>query len=338
MQPSRILVTGGAGYVGSALVPRLLELGHAVRVLDLFWYGRDVFPEVHDHPKLELIEGDIRDPDAVARAVGAGARDPVSAVIHLACISNDPSFELDPALGKGINLDAFPGLVEASLRAGVERFIYASSSSIYGVKEQLRVDEDAVPEPLTDYSRFKLECERLLLDATRDASMVPVIVRPATVCGYAPRLRLDLTVNILTAHALERGLIRVFGGRQLRPNLHIADMVAAYELFLRAPAVQIRGEAWNVGYQNHAVGVIAEKVRDTLGGDIDIRVEPSDDLRSYHIESSKIDRVLGFRPRRTLEDAILGLTRAHRQGLLVDALENPKFHNIRRMQEVLGAA
>ncbi|MEM8995479.1 MAG: NAD-dependent epimerase/dehydratase family protein, partial [Acidobacteriota bacterium] len=330
MKPSRILVTGGAGYVGSALVPRLLELGHRVTVLDLFWYGRDVFPEVHGHPNLELVEGDLRDPGAVARALGLGTSSSADAVIHLACISNDPSFELDPALGKSINLDAFPGLVEASLRAGVGRFVYASSSSIYGVKEQPRVDEAADPEPLTDYSRFKLECEGLLLDAARGTPTVPVIVRPATVCGYAPRLRLDLTVNILTAHALERGAIRVFGGRQLRPNLHIRDMVAAYELFLDAPAERVRGEAWNVGYQNHAVGAIAEKVRDTLGGSVEIRVEPNDDLRSYHIDSGKIADVLGFRPRHTLEEAIADLARAHGRGLLEDPLENPKYHNIRR--------
>ena len=181
-----ILVTGGGGYVGSALVPRLLELGRAVRVLDLFWYGRDVFPRCAGHPQLELMQADLRDRAAVERAVEG-----VDAVIHLACISNDPSFELDPELGKSINLDAFPGLVEASLRAGVQRFLYASSSSIYGVKDEPRVVEEAEPEPLTDYSRFKLECENLLLEACHNEAMVPVILRPATVCGVAPRQRLD---------------------------------------------------------------------------------------------------------------------------------------------------
>lgn len=328
---ARVLVTGGAGYVGSALVPRLLELGYGVRVLDLFWYGHNVFPDCADHPNLALIEGDIRDPETVQEAVAS-----VDSVIHLACISNDPSFELDPALGKSINLDAFPGLVQAAQTAGVQRFIYASSSSIYGVKDEPDVREDAPPEPLTDYSRYKLECEHFLLAAGGD--MVPVILRPATVCGYAPRLRLDLTVNILTAHALERGVIRVFGGSQLRPNLHIRDMVAAYELFLEAPDDKVRGEAFNVGFENHAVGDIAEKVRTTLGNrKIEIRTEANDDLRSYHVNADKVRRVLGFKPRHTLEDAIFEIAEAFEAGRMTNPLANPAFHNIRRMREIVGA-
>lgn len=339
MRSSRVLVTGGAGYVGSALVPRLLALGHHVRVVDLFWYGsgRAVFPGCVDSPQLELIEGDIRDADLVKRAVAD-----VEAVIHLACISNDPSFELDPELGKSINMDAFPGLVDSAVQAGVRRFLYASSSSIYGVKDQPQVNELAAPDPLTDYSRFKLDCEHVLLEACAKADMVPVILRPATVCGFAPRLRLDLTVNILTAHALERGVIRVFGGAQLRPNLHIRDMVAAYELLLSAPADVVSGEAFNIGYQNHSVGDIAEKVRAVLSAEdetqseVEIRVEPSDDLRSYHIDSSKIRRVLSFEPRHSLEDAIRDLTAAYRAGRVVDPLGNPRYHNIRRMREIRG--
>ncbi|MEM6794617.1 MAG: SDR family oxidoreductase [Acidobacteriota bacterium] len=332
----RILVTGGGGYVGSALVPHLLKLGHSVRVLDLFWYGDGVFEACREDRGLELVRGDIRDAERVRQAVRG-----VDAVVHLACISNDPSFELDPALGKSINLDAFPGLVEASLEAGVRRFVYASSSSVYGVKDEPSVREEASPEPLTDYSRFKLECEGLLLEACRGEAMVPIVARPATVCGAAPRQRLDLTVNILTAHALERGVIRVFGGSQLRPNLHIRDMVAAYQTLLEAPAAKVRGEAFNIGYENRAVGEIAGKVQAALAGDagggaeVEIRVEPSDDLRSYHIDSGKILRVLGFRPRRTLEDAILELAEAHAAGLLVDPLENPIYHNIRRMRQLL---
>ncbi|MEM8960897.1 MAG: SDR family oxidoreductase [Acidobacteriota bacterium] len=325
-----ILVTGGAGYVGSMLVPRLLERGDQVRVLDLFWYGHDVLPS--EHPRLERIAGDLRDPAIVETAVAG-----VDAVIHLACISNDPSFELDPALGKSINLDAFPSLVTAAEKAGVERFIYASSSSVYGVKDTPHVREDATPEPLTDYSRYKLACEHILLAETAHSSMTPVILRPATVCGDAPRLRLDLTVNILTAHALERGVIRVFGGRQLRPNLHIRDMVAAYELMLDAPADRIRGEAFNVGFENHPVRDIADKVHDTLSDhDIEIQTEPSDDLRSYHIDSSKIRDVLGFTAQHTLEDAVRELEAAYRAGRMVDPLANPKYHNIKRMREVLG--
>src|SRR5439155_4140585 len=196
-QLKTILVTGGAGYVGSALVPELLKNGYHVKVVDLFWYGRDVFDDANAHPELERLELNIRDSTKLKEALKG-----VDAVIHLACISNDPSFEMDPGLGKSINYDAFAGLLQGAIEQGVKRFIYASSSSIYGVKEDPDVREDAEPTPLTDYSRFKLNCERDMLAHPNVNGMDRVIVRPATICGYAPRLRLDLTVNILTIHAL----------------------------------------------------------------------------------------------------------------------------------------
>ena len=331
---SHILVTGGGGYVGSALVPRLLERGERVTVLDLFWYGEDV---LEPHPRLRLIQGDIRDANAVARAMKG-----VDAVIHLACISNDPSFELDPALGKSINLDAFPGLVDAALSAGMDRFLYASSSSVYGVQDLPDVVEDTPPSPLTDYSRFKLDCEEILLERCAGRAMVPVIVRPATVCGWAPRMRFDLTVNILTLHALVNGRIRVFGGSQLRPNLHIDDMVRAYETLLDADESLVAGEAFNVGYRNLAVADIAVLVRDTLGdlGDrqIEIATEPSDDLRSYHIAAGKIADRLGFQPQSSVESAVRGIRDVFVEGGLDEALQESRFHNIRRMREFMGNA
>src|SRR5580765_3451312 len=255
-----ILVTGGGGYVGSALVPDLLKHGYHVKVVDVFWYGRDVFDDCNNHPELERIELDIRDSERLKQALKG-----VDAVIHLACISNDPSFELDPGLGKSINYDAFAGLLQGAIDQGVRRFIYASSSSIYGVKDEPDVREDAKPEPLTDYSRFKLDCERDLLAHSNPGGMERVIVRPATVCGYATRLRLDLTVNILTIHALVNHKIRIFGGKQLRPNLNVMDMVRAYLLFLDAPREKDDREAFNVGSQNRSVDDIAFIVRDTLG-------------------------------------------------------------------------
>src|SRR5580765_1947678 len=255
-----ILVTGGGGYVGSALVPELLRHGYFVKVVDLFWYGEDVFGDHNQHLCLERVKLDIRD-SAKLKETLAG----VDAVIHLACISNDPSFELDPGLGKSINYDAFAGLLQGSIDQGVRRFIYASSSSIYGVKEELDVREDAKPEPLTDYSKFKLDCERDLLAHANPGGMERVIIRPATVCGYANRLRLDLTVNILTIHALVNHKIRIFGGKQLRPNLNVMDMVRAYLLFLDAPREKDDREAFNVGSQNRSVDDIAFIVRDTLG-------------------------------------------------------------------------
>ena len=326
----RILVTGGAGYVGSRLVPRLLESGHQITVLDLYLYGEAPLAAVRGNSRLKEVKGDLRDPAAVQSAV-AGC----DTVIHLACISNDPSFELDPGLGKSINRDCFPGLVRAALKAGVKRFIYASSSSVYGVKETPNVREESVCEPLTDYSRFKLDCERILMEEAGTSGMTCAIVRPATVCGYAPRQRLDLTVNILTIHALVNRRIRIFGGKQLRPNLHIDDMVRAYECFLDAPAEAVHGVPYNVGYQNRSVEDIGLIVRQTLGDEaIELKYEPTDDIRSYHINSDRVRDRLGFVPRHTIEDAVQGIAEAYRVGLLKEPMTNPLYYNIKRMQEV----
>jgi nucleoside-diphosphate-sugar epimerase len=323
-----VLVTGGAGYVGSALVPALLKKGYRVKVVDLFWYGENVFADCNAHPGLLRIKADIRDTRAMEEAMRG-----VDAVIHLACISNDPSFELDPALGKSINLDAFPGLVNAAVRQGVARFIYASSSSVYGVKELPDVREDAEPLPLTDYSRYKLDCERILLASRGQDPMIRIIVRPATVCGYAPRMRLDLTVNILTIHALVNRKIRIFGGQQLRPNLNIHDMVRAYELFLEAPAAKVDGIPFNVGYENRAVEEIAQMVRRALNDPaIALEYVPTSDNRSYHINSDRIRQTLGFMPLFTIEDAIRSVANAYRAGLLVEPMTNPLYYNIKRMQ------
>jgi len=325
-----ILVTGGGGYVGSALTPELLRQGYRVKALDTFWYGRDVYAGCNQHPQLERVELDIRDSARLKEALQG-----VDAVIHLACISNDPSFELDPALGKSINYDAFAGLLQGAVAQGVRRFIYASSSSIYGVKEDPDVREDAPPLPLTDYSRFKLACERDLLAHPAVNGMERIIIRPATVCGYAPRLRLDLAVNILTIHALVNHKIRIFGGKQLRPNLHIADMVRAYLLFLEAPAAKTDREAFNVGFQNRSVEDVAFMVRDTLQDpSIELEYIPTEDNRSYHVNSDKVKRVLGFEPKFTIQDAIQGVADAYRAGKLVDPLNNPLYSNIKRMRDL----
>ena len=281
-------MTGGAGYVGSVLVPRLLAEGYRVKVLDLYLFGDDVLDAVKGHPGLTQIKGDLRDPRAVASAV-AGC----DAVIHLACISNDPSFELNPALGKSINYDAFLPLVRAAKAAGVRRFIYASSSSVYGIKEIENVTEELPREPLTDYSKYKAMCEDVLLEE-RAPGFVAFILRPATVCGYSPRLRLDLTVNILTNHAVTNRQIKVFGGTQMRPNIHIDDMVEAYVQSLRWPDEAIDGKIYNVGYENYRLMDIAEMARKVVGPDVDIVTTPTDDLRSYHVSSAKIRRELGF--------------------------------------------
>ncbi len=325
-----ILVTGGGGYVGSALVPDLLKRGYQVKVVDVFWYGRDVFDDCNSHPQLERIELDIRDSGRLKQALQG-----VDAVIHLACISNDPSFELDPGLGKSINYDAFAGLLQGAIDQGVKRFIYASSSSIYGVKETPDVREDAEPLPLTDYSRFKLDCERDLLAHSKVNGMERIIVRPSTVCGYAPRLRLDLTVNILTIHALVNHKIKIFGGKQLRPNLNIVDMVRAYHVFLESPGAKVDREAFNVGFQNRSVEDIALLVRQTLADPaIELEYTPSDDNRSYHVNSDKVKRVLGFEAKFTIEDAIRSIAEAYRAGKIPDPFKNTSYSNIKRMQEL----
>ena len=322
-----IMVTGGAGYVGSALVPRLLAQGHRVSVLDWYLYGEDLFEEHRHNPNLREIKGDIRDVSAVERAL-EGA----DAVIHLACISNDPSYDLDPELGKSINADAFRPLVQAAKRARVERFIYASSSSVYGVKADANVTEDLPLEPLTDYSKFKALCERIL-EEERAPGFTTVSVRPSTVCGYAKRLRLDLVVNILTNHAINKGSIRVTGGDQMRPNIHIDDMVDVYLQLLSESPERIDGEIFNVGSENHTVLEIARIVQRCVGGSIPIEVVPTNDPRSYHVSSEKIRKQLGFHPQRSVERAVRDLKAAFDAGRVSDPLNNPMYFNIKRMQE-----
>jgi nucleoside-diphosphate-sugar epimerase len=280
------------------------------------------------------VKGDIRDRHLVEAVV-----DGCDAVIHLACISNDPSFELDPALGRAINLDAFEPLVDASVRAGVSRFVYASSSSVYGVSDVPDVTEEHPLHPLTDYSRFKRDCEPILRSRRSDA-FAPVVIRPATVCGYSPRLRLDLTVNILTAHAIVNRRVTVFGGAQLRPNLHIDDMVALYRLLLALPRARIAGGVYNAGWQNHSVAAIAEVVRRVVtealpdGPPIEVVTTPSDDLRSYHVSSAKIRADLGFAPTRTIEDAVRDLCAAFRAGKVPRPLTDDRYSNVKRMQRL----
>lgn len=321
-----VLVTGGAGYVGSSLVPALLERGYRVTVLDLYLYGEELFEDLRG-PNLREVKGDLRDLPTVERALEG-----VDAVIHLACISNDPSYDLDPDLGRSINYDAFRPLVQASKRAGVKRFVYASSSSVYGVKEEPDVHEGLTLEPMTDYSRYKALCEDVL-EEERGDGFITVTLRPSTVCGYSKRLRLDLVVNILTNHAVNNGKIKVFGGDQMRPNLHIKDMVACYLHVLDQPDEAVDGEIFNAGYENFRVRELAEKVRGVIG-DVEIEVTPSDDNRSYHVSSSKIRKKLGFEPKHTIEDAIRDLKEAFDAGKVPDAMDESLYYNIKRMQQV----
>jgi nucleoside-diphosphate-sugar epimerase len=328
LQFKRVMVTGGGGYVGARLVPKLLDAGYGVTVLDLFMYGDDALDSVKAHHGLRLVRGDLRQPATVAWALKDA-----DAVIHLACISNDPSFELNPALGKSINLDAFRPLVHAAKSAGVRRFIYASSSSVYGIKEGVEVTEDLPLEPLTDYSKFKADCERIL-EQEREPGFVTVTLRPATVCGYSPRQRLDVIVNILTNHAVHNGVIKVLGGEQLRPNLHIEDMTDLYVQLLAAPDAVIDGKVWNAGEKNHSVAALADIVQGVVGKHVEIQQVPTNDPRSYHVSSERIAQELGFRPQRSIEQAVRDLVAAFKAGKLPNAMTDDRYYNIKVMQAI----
>ena len=324
----KVLVTGGAGYVGAVLVPKLLSKGYHVKVIDLYIYGEDVLDKVKDHPNLVQVKGDIRNRELLETEIIG-----YDTVIHLACISNDPSYELNPDLGKSINYDAFVPLVDVSKKSGVKRFIYASSSSVYGIKDEQEVIEDLPLEPLTDYSKYKALCEDVLMDAATDDFIVTVI-RPSTVCGYSPRLRLDLTVNILTNHAINKGEITVFGGEQKRPNLHIEDMTDLYLFLLEQPEEKIHKKIYNAGYENFKVREIAEKANKTLGGNIPIITTPSNDNRSYHVSSQKIKNELGFEAKHTIEDAVLDLKKAFDEGKIPNPMDDIRYYNIKTMQSI----
>ena len=321
----KIFLIGGAGYVGSALVPKLLDEGYEVTVFDLFIYGKEVLDQ---HPKLNIVEGDIRDIKLLSRCIKNH-----DAIIHLACISNDPSFELNPELGKTINLDCFRPLVEAAVNNNISRFIYASSSSVYGIKKEKNVDESLKLEPLTDYSKFKVECEKILSEYTSD-KFETIIIRPATVCGYARRQRLDVVVNILTNLAYHKRKITVYGGDQLRPNIHIKDMVNVYLKMLVADKNVVNGEVFNAGYDNFTINEIANSVKEIIGDDVVLEKVETDDNRSYHVSSKKMRDILNFEAKFTIQDAIKDLKEAFDKKKLTNSLADSKYFNIKKMQEI----
>ena len=337
----RILVTGGAGYVGSRLVPALLADGHDVVVYDTFWFGNYLpgsggEPPHHSPAVLIQVEGDIRDIAGLKSALTCWGQ--VDAVIHLACLSNDPSSEIDKDLTKQINLDAFEPLVLAAKAAGVRRFINCSSSSVYGISDAPDVREDHPLLPITLYNTYKAQCEPILM-RHRAPGFECVTIRPSTVCGYSPRMRLDLAVNILTNSAWNRGVITVLGGgKQMRPNLHIADMVACYRVLLAAPAGLIDGQTFNVGAGNMSIIDLAllvkKEVERIKKQPITIELKDTFDQRSYQVNSDKIRLVLGFVPYRTVGDAVIELCEAFIGGKLPDPLESSAYVNVKRMREV----
>jgi nucleoside-diphosphate-sugar epimerase len=280
----------------------------------------------------------VRDRNAVARALEG-----CDAVIHLACVSNDPSFELDADLAKTINYDCFPMFVEEAKRAGVRRFVYISSSSVYGVSDAPEVREDHPLLALTDYSKYKALCEPVVL-AEQSPSFTTLVLRPATVCGASTRMRFDLSVNILTNHAINKRKITVFGGVQLRPNIHIEDVTDLYANVLLEPAGRIGGKTFNAGYQNRSIADIAEIVRGVVtrefpdGEPIVVVTEPTDDIRSYRVNSDSIAAELGFTPRFTIEDAVRDICAWYRAGRFPNSLDDPAYYNVRTLKQLAAIA
>jgi nucleoside-diphosphate-sugar epimerase len=311
------------------LVPRLLAAGFEVVVYDLMLFSANGLPT---HPHLRVVEGDLRDTKRFAAELSG-----VESVIHLACISNDPSFELDPGLSKSINYDCFEPMVVAARDAGVKRFIYASTSSVYGVSDAPEVTEDHPLVPITDYNKYKGLCEPFLFKY-QSPHFTTVTIRPATVCGYSPRMRFDLTVNILTNHAINKRKILVFGGTQKRPNIHIDDIVDLYIQLLDLPAAKIAGETFNAGYENHTVADLAQMVKKVVEQEfpekapIAIETTSTNDLRSYHVSSRKIAEKLGFVPKRTIEDAVRDLCRAFKAGKFADSFDD-RWFNVKHLMK-----
>ncbi len=332
MEFKKIFVTGGAGYVGSCLVPNLLSKNYEVTVYDIMYYTDKYLPK--ENKNLKVIKGDIRDEKKLYESCKNH-----DVFINLACISNDISFELDEKLSTSINLDAFEPMVIAAKKAGIKRFIYASSSSVYGISNQKDVKEEHPLVPLTLYNKYKGMCEPRLLNLT-DKSFEGVIFRPATVCGYAPRQRFDLSVNILTNFAINKGFIKVFGGEQLRPNLHVVDYSDAVELLIKSDSEKIKNEIFNVGYQNLSIYQIAKLVKKVVESqfsekmNIDIIKENSNDVRSYHINSDKIREKLNFIPKRTIENAVEDLCEAFKLKKFKNTFSEDIYFNISRMKNI----
>jgi nucleoside-diphosphate-sugar epimerase len=306
-----ILVTGGCGYKGTVLVPKLLDRGYKVTVVDTLWFGNFLEP----HPKLNVLNVDIRDIENIPFTG-------IDVVIHLASVANDPCGDLDPKLTWEISALGTMQIAEKAVKNGVKQFIYASSGSVYGIKEEDQVTEDLELKPITEYNKTKMVAERVLLSYSD--KMIVQIVRPATVCGFSPRMRLDVSVNMLTMQALSNGLITVFGGNQTRPNIHIDDITDVY-LHLIDAKDSIRG-IYNAGFENISILDIAKLVVKHIPAEI--RVTESNDPRSYRVNSDKL-LATGFSPKKSVEKAILELCEKQNQGVLKN---EERFHNLKWMQ------
>lgn len=311
----KILLTGGCGYKGTVLVPKLLARGHDVTVVDSLWFRNFLKP----HPKLRVLGSDVRNTSEIPM-------DGVDVIIHLASVANDPCGDLDPKLTWEISALATMQLADLAVRKGVGQFIYASSGSVYGVKEEEKVTEDLTLKPISEYNKTKMVAERVLL-SYQDRMLVQII-RPATVCGYSPRMRLDVSVNMLTMQALTKGVITVFGGSQIRPNIHIQDITDLY-VFCIDSGSRVQG-VYNAGFENLAIMDIAKKITRIIPAEI--QVTQSNDPRSYRVNSDKL-LATGFKPRKTVDDAIREIGTEFKRGNLKD---EDHFYNLRWMRHVLS--
>lgn len=307
----KVLVTGACGYKGTVLVPKLLSAGHDVVAFDIMWFGNFLEP----HPRLTVVKGDVRDIDSVPL-------DGVDGIVHLSSVANDPCGDLDPKLTWEISALATMQLADRAVRRGIKRFVYASSGSVYGIKDEPQVTEDLELKPISEYNKTKMVGERVLLSYADQ--MTVQIIRPATVCGYSPRMRLDVSVNMLTMQALTNRRITVFGGEQTRPNIHIDDITDVYVFMLEHP--QHTG-VFNAGFENISILDIAERVAGQV--EAEIIVTESNDPRSYRVNSDKL-LATGFRPKKTVDDAISEIIAKHRSGTLKN---DDRFYNLKWMQQ-----
>jgi nucleoside-diphosphate-sugar epimerase len=328
-----LLITGGTGYVGSRLIYKLLdETNIKIVNYDISLFGDEHLPKSKN---FIYCKNDITDIVAFEKAI---QENKIDTVLHLACISNDPTYELNSGLSKKINFDCFEDLVKISKKNKVKKFIYASTCSVYGISDSPNVTETSELKPITDYNKYKALCEPVLKKYL-DKNFVGLIIRPATVCGFSEKMRFDLTVNILTNYAYNKGYLRVFGGKQSRPNLHIDDMCELYKKIISEDVSSFNGEIYNAGTENLKIIEIAEKVKSLIEkkykikGDIDIRVEESADIRSYMINSDKIQKHLGFMFKKNVNDAIEDLCKAFDKHMIIDSFSE-KWSNIKVLSKL----
>tara|TARA_B100002052_G_C15886011_1_gene601561 strand:- start:6000 stop:7004 length:1005 start_codon:yes stop_codon:yes gene_type:complete len=327
-----LLITGGSGYVGSRLIIKLLkETNFNIINYDISLFGDKHLPK---DPKFKYYKEDITNSKKFKEVI---IENNIDTVLHLACISNDPTYELDSSLSKKINYDCFEDLVKTSKENNVKKFIYASTCSVYGISDSPNVFETNELKPITDYNKYKALCEPLLKKYLDD-NFTGIIIRPATVCGFSEKMRFDLTVNILTNYAYNKGYIRVFGGKQSRPNLHIDDMCELYKMLISNDIKKYNGEIFNVGTENLKIIEVAEKVKSVLKNklqkeNIEIKIEESADIRSYMINSDKIQKILGFKFKKTVSNAIEDLCDAFESGKIVDSFSD-QWSNIKVLTKI----